>query len=82
MLNSVTAFAPKQCCFGSVTQGRTGLLLQALHYCMVATYSQDGVLCSGEITLSLSHFISVLHELSFFSQIDLPNHLVQHHEGS
>lgn len=76
VLNLVTGFAPRRCCLGGVAQGRTGFLLQALHYCMVATYTQDVLFCSGETSLSLSHFISILHMLSFFSKIDLSNHLV------
>lgn len=61
VLNPVTAFAPRQCCSGSVIQGRTVLLLQALHNCMVATYTGDVVYVLGRLPcLSLTFYLSCM----------------------
>lgn len=67
----------RQCDSGQDWASATGFA--RLHRCHL--YQGCGV-CTGETTLSLSHFISVLHELSFCAKIDLPNHVVQHHKGN
>lgn len=60
VLNPVTAFAPRQYP-GSVTQSTTGLLLQALHYCMVATYTWDVVYALGRLPcLSVTLYLSCM----------------------